>query len=260
MVDAGHAPNAAASRPFYTRGPELAELRALVAGRADLSYSQADIGDLFRAVDAWCARRFPSLDRGSCFSPLFLGGTVVNHTPPHLIFAVYALYSDLHGGSPEPVPFRSCPLAWPGATALRIRPEEGLRVKAVDGSTAALTDLLISLPSGLDNAASRDIYGIPALAEGIVPVGCHGAAASRPEAMFSAELFLHPPSGAVLDPWSVLFTEAEEQLFFTGPVQYSRMASYRDLNAATLGVPMAMVAHNHITARHALEACLAGAS
>lgn len=242
---------------FYTRSQALAPLRALVVQHADLSYSQADLARLFTQVDAYCAETLRTRPRSSPFSPMLLGGAEANHTPPHIIFAVYAIYFDLRAGCPEVVPFRSTPLAMNRATALRIEPEAGFTVKAGSGELAPLTDVLLLLPSSIDAARSVDTYGIPGIREGVISVGCHGAAGSVPEAMFSALLYVHPASRTVLNPWSPLFTEAEQRTFFTEPVVPARLAGFRELNAASMGMPMAMVEHNHITARRVLEACLA---
>ena len=242
---------------FYTRSQALAPLRNLVARHADLSYSHEDMAQLFAKVDAHCAQTLGTEARHIPFSPLLLGGTVANHTPAHIIFAVYGIYFDLKAGCPEPVPFLASPLNLNATTALRMPPEAGFTVKTGSGELAPLTDLLLKIPGIIDAARSTDTFGIPATRNGVIAVGCHGAAASVPEAIFSALLFLDPASRRVLNPWSPLFTEAEEATFFQEPVVPSRLASFRELNAASLGMPPAMIEHNQITARRVLEACLA---
>ena len=244
---------------FYTRRPGLAPLRALIEQHADLSYSRADLARVLEVVNEYCAVHHPAATRYTCFAPMVLGNTPVNHTPPHLLFATYAIYLDLMGGSPEPVPFLSAPLSLNATTALRISPEAGFLLKAPLGSLAPLTDFLVVIPGVMDAATSQDTYGLPPVREGVRFVGCHGGAQASPEAMFGGQLYLHQASRTVLSPWSSCFTEAEERLFFTQPVNRNKVTDYQEVNAAAAGVPMGVLEHNHIVARRVLEACLAGA-
>jgi hypothetical protein len=244
-------------RPFYTRSPRLAFLRALVEAHAHLDFDRTDFATLFRAVDDHCSAIFPTEDRGNWFSPVFLGGAGINHTPPHIIHAVYAIYSDLIAGSPDPVPFLAQKLDMNGTTALQLDPAEGYKVESCDGESAPMTDMLIRIPAQLPEQWISDIYGIPGLRDDVTRVGWNMAADSLPTAICGGYLLLHQESQSTLDPLSASFTSEQEESFFTEPVHEGRLERYRDRIAELLGDPLDVLKRNHDNARRVLEAYLA---
>ena len=243
-------------RPFFTRGPGLAFLRTVIEDCAGLDWGRADIAAIFKAVDLKCAELFPTEDRGEWFSPVFLGGVGIHHIPPHLVFAVYAIYADLRAGSPAPVPFRSAPLDLDGTTAVQLEPSEAFLVTSPDGDRAPLTDILLVIPAKMSEQWSSEIYGTPRLAPGVVRVSWNTAAAARPTALATGQLFLHPGTGRVLNPLAPDLGEAEEPDFFAEPILPSRLARYRERLVELSGTPLEVMAHNHETAKGVLEAYL----
>lgn len=243
-------------RPFFTRGPGLAFLRALIEEGAGLDWGRADIASTFKVVDQKCAELFPTENRGEWFSPVFLGGAGINHIPPHLVFAVYAIYADLLGGSPEPIPFLSAPLAMNATTAVQFEPPGDFFVESADRERAPMTDLLLVVPAKMSEQWSGEVYGIPRLRPEVVRVSWNAAAASLPTAIATGQVYLHPGSGTVLDPMAPAFDEAEDCLFFEEPALPSRLARYRERLVELSGTPLEVLQHNHENGRRVLEAYL----
>jgi hypothetical protein len=243
-------------RPFYTRSPRWSFLKLLVEEHADLSFSREDFARLFKAVDKCCSEIFPAEGRGNWFSPIFLGGTGVDHTPPHIISAVYAIYSDLVAGCPEPVPFLSGPLRMDGTTAVRVD-SGGYLVESCHREASPLTDILIRVRAKLPEQWLSDIYGTPRLAETSIRVGWNMAADAQPTAISGGYLLLHERSKSVLDPIAPSFTEEDKALFFAEPVMEARLERYRERIAEQIGIPLDVLQRNHDTARRAVEAYLA---
>ncbi|WP_285568992.1 hypothetical protein [Geothrix limicola] len=241
---------------MFTQSPRLAFLRKLVAEHADLSLDRTDFGRVFGALDAYCKEHFPTEERGGWFSPLYLGGIPIRHTPPHLVYAVFAIYLDLMKGPLEPVPFRARPLDMSGTLAIQIDPSEGFLVESIDGVAAPMTDILFVIPLTMPEAWTSDLYGLPKLHEEIVRIACHAAAVSCPTALTSAHLLLHPASKRVLSPLAD-FTESEKALFFAEPVNESRLERHRERLFESFGTPADVFFRNHDHVKRVLEACLA---
>jgi hypothetical protein len=244
-------------RPFFTRGPGLAFLKRLIEGSAGLDWGRADIAAIFRAVDAACAELFPTENRGGWFSPVFLGGVGIHHIPPHLVFAVYAVYADLRAGCPLPVPFLSAPLDLDATTAVQLEPSEAFQVTSPDGTPAPLTDILVVIPAKMSEQWSGEVYGTPHLQPDVVRLSWNTAAASLPTALATGQLFLHPASGRVLNPLDPDLGEAEEGDFFAEPLLPSRLTRYRERLSELCGTPLEVMARNHETAKGVVEAYLA---
>jgi hypothetical protein len=244
-------------RPFFTRSPRLAFLRDLMASCAELDWERTDLATIFRAVDQRCDELFPTENRGEWFSPVFLGGVGINHIPPHLIFAVYAIYADLIAGSPEPVPFLRHPLAWNGTTAVQLDPAEGHLVESFQREAAPMTDLLLVIPARMKEQWSAEIYGIPRLADGIIRVSWNSAAESLPTAICTGQLFLHPETGQILNPMAAVFSPEEEQRFFAEPVLPSRLERYRERLVELSGTPADVLERNHGQVQRVLGAYVA---
>jgi hypothetical protein len=247
-----------AARPFYTRSPRLAFLRALVEEHAKLDFERTDFAAIFRVVDERCADLFPDEDRGGWFSPMFLGGVGINHTPPHLVHAVYGIYSDLMAGSPEPVAFLAQPLNLFGTTAVQLDPTEDYQVASSTGAAAPLTDFLLRIPAKMPEHWICDIYGIPRLREAVTRVGWNMAAESLTTAICGGYLLLHEGLGQVLDPLAASFTMQEEEAFFAEAVIEDRLARYRERVTELIGNPLVVLERNHACAKRVLEAYLAG--
>lgn len=244
------------SRPFYTRSPRLAFVRALVEEHADFTYGREDFARIFKAVDKCCSEIFPIEDRGDWFSPIFLGGTEVDHTPPHIINAVYAIYSDLVAGTPEPTPFLAHPLNLDGTTAIRLDAGTCYCVESCNRGVAPVTDLLMRTRAKLPEQWLSDIYGTPQLKE-VIRVGWNMAAEALPIAISGGYLLLHEGTKQVLDPIAPSFTVEEKALFFAEPILEDRLGRYRQRVAEQIGIPLDVLQRNHDNAKRMLEASLA---
>ncbi|HJV48804.1 MAG TPA: hypothetical protein VJ549_05980 [Geothrix sp.] len=241
--------------PLFTQSPRLAFLRKLVEEHADLNLDRSDFGRVFGAIDAYCKEHFPTEERGGWFSPLYLGGIPIRHTPPHLVYAAFAIYLDLLKGPLEPVPFRARPLVMDGTTAIRLDPGQGFHVETIDRETAPMTDILFVIPITMPEVWTSDLYGLPKLNDEIVRIACHAAATSCPTAITSAHLLLHPASSKVLSPLSE-FTTAETALFFAEPINESRLERHRERLCESFGTPEDVFRRNHDHTKRVLEACL----
>jgi len=245
------------SSPFYTRGPGLAFVRDLVEAAAQLDFDRKDFARVFKAVDIQCSELFPSEHREQWFSPVFLGGAEVGHTPPHIIFGVYAIYSDLSDHCPEPVSFRSSPLNLAGAMAVQLEPGAGFLVESCLREAAPMTDLLLRIPARLTEHWIADIYGTPKFRPGVITAGWNMAAESLPTAICGGYLLLHEATRRVLNPIAAEFTAEEQELFFEEPPIASRLERYRERIAQQMGVPLDVLQRNHEQAQRVLEAYLA---
>lgn len=255
-MDPDPVPSPRGPRPFFTRSPELAPLRALVREHATLAFDRADLASVFRLVDEYCAGRFPEEHRGEWFSPLFLGGADIRHTPPHLICAVYAIYSDLREGSPEPVPYLAGPLDLEGATAIQLEPSAGFLVTSCLGEDAPLTDVLVKLPARLKAPWVSDIYGIPETRSTVIALGWNAASVLQPTAAGGGYLMVHPGARRVLDPMAPAFTYEEESLFFAERPHEGRLERYRERIAEQFGAPLPFLQRNHDHVRRVVEGYL----
>lgn len=243
------------ARPFFTRGPHLAFIRSIIEGCAGLDWGRADIASIFRAVDQACSERYPAESRSGWFSPVFLGGVDISHIPPHLVFAVYAIYADLRAGSPAPTAFLSTPLDMEGTTAVQMEPSEAYRVESAVGAVAPMADILFIIPARMSEQWSTEIYGIPPVQDAVTRVSWN-AAAAEPTALATGQLLLHRESGQVLNPMAPAFSPEEEGLFFGEPVLPSRLERYRERLVELSGTPQDVLARNHDHARRVLEAYL----
>ena len=242
--------------PFYTRSPRLAFVKRLVEEHAAFTFQREDFARVFKAVDRCCSDIFPTEDRGDWFSPIFLGGTEVDHTPPHIINAVYAIYSDLVAGSPEPIPFLSRPLNLDGTTTMQLGPGAGFFVESCNRGVAPTTDLLLRTHAKLPEQWIADIYGTPRLQD-VIRVGWNMAAESLHTAISGGYLLLHESTRQVLDPMAPSFTEEEQGLFFAEPVLEERLDRYRQRVSGTIGIPLDVLQRNHDNAKRMLESSLA---
>ena len=76
-----------------------------------------------------------------------VGGTPLNHTPPHVVNAVYAIYSHLAHGDLDPVPFQGGPISRNGVTALQFEPSSRFKVMDPDRRACSMTDFLLVRPA-----------------------------------------------------------------------------------------------------------------
>lgn len=222
---------------------------------SDASFALADIKRLFKAVDAHCAKLLPNEERGGWFSPVILGGVSTNHIPPHILYAVYAIYAHLARGDADPVPFLAGPLNENGVTAITLEPTSRFMVVDRDRQAYPMTDLLIAIPSSTPVGWTLDNFGLPPLREAVQVVGWHSAAQPHPTAVSGGQLLLHLPSRRLLSPVSA-FTAEEEEIFFAEPVLSSKLERHRDRMVETLGTPIDVIARNMASARAVVEAYL----
>jgi len=241
--------------PFYTRNPELAEIRQLVQDFVDVDNPFESFNKLIVAVDGFCSERFPEDDRGGWFAPRILGGSPISHTPPHMIFWVYAIYLHLVNGDNDPVRFLSAPLRQDGATAITMVPSEQFLVLDEKLNAHPMTDVLLIVPAQTPRTWTADTYGLPEIKGSVTIVGWHAAAQPFMTAVCSGQLLLEPESRKVIDPLGA-FTEDDERIFFTGPVNLSRLNRYRDRLSEVFGTPLEALGQSSDSARRVLEAYL----
>jgi len=243
------------TRPFFTRRPELAFLRQLVSEQARGTYEAADLKGLFRAVDALCRESFPKEEHGGWFSPLVYGGAPLNHTPPHILSAVYAIYADRARGERAPVPFLAGPLVHGGSTALQLDPSEGFTVMDCDREVVPLTDLLILHPSLAPAQWILDAYGCPALRPEVEVVGWHAAGISRFTAHASGLLLVHPEVPEALDPLADVGVDLAAR-FFSEPILASRVQRHCERFAESTGTPLEVLQANYASVKRVIDAYL----
>ena len=241
--------------PFYTRSPELAEVKRLVQAFVDVDHPFESFNKLIVAVDEFCSQRFPGGDRGGWFAPRILGGSPISHTPPHIIFWVYAIYLHLVNGDIDPVPFLSAPLRQNGATAITMEPSEQFLVSDGELNAYPMTDVLLIVPARTPRTWTADTYGLPEIQPNITIIGWHAAAQPFLKAVCSGQLLLEPESRTVLDPLAA-FSEEEEPLFFTEPVNQSRLNRYRERLTEVFGTPLEVLGQGSGSVRRVLEAYL----
>ncbi len=160
---------------FFTRSPRLAFLRDLVKESALLNFERSDLNAIFAKVNAHCAEQFPNENRGGWFAPSITGGAVLDHTPPHIIWATYAVYTDLMNGVVEPVRYLSQPLNMSGATAILLEPTDNFVLMDRDRGADSLTSILLVIPGKAPKEWSTDAFGVPTLASGVTIIGWHAA-------------------------------------------------------------------------------------
>ena len=240
-------------RPFFTQSPRLAFLRRLVKENAVLDFSRADLSKVFEAVDSYCSNNFPTEERGGWFSPMLVGGALVNHTPPHLVFSTFAIYMSLVNGSLEPCPFLDQPLNMDGTTAVQLDSFQGYWVESCDREIARMTDILIITHLNTPEKWTLDLYGIPSLNDDVIRIGCHAHAEDFPRATASSTLLLHPATHKVINPLAP-FTRDEERLFFSEPINESRLERHRERLSESFGTPVDVMERNHENAKRVLEA------
>lgn len=240
---------------FFTRSPRLAFLRKMVQENASHNYDSVDLKQVFKVLDRYCADNLPPENRGAWFAPLVMGGTPVNHTPPHLIFAAGAIYADLSWGEVEAVPFLSSPLQRNTATAVRFGPSDQFLLLDRDRNSGPLTDVLLLIPSKVKDVWVADKYGIPVPDERVTTVGYHAASESLFTAVDGGLLLMHEAAGKVLNPMATI-TEEEEILFFEDPIDQSKIERSRERLVEYLGTPEDVLVHNHECIKRVLEAYL----
>lgn len=241
---------------FFTRHQRCSFLRQFVRENSGLSFELKDLNRLFTALDQYCAEHLTREFRGGWFPLIIAGGAPLHHTPPHLFYTAYAIFSHLAHGDVDPVPFLGAPLNRDGATALQLDLSSGFLVEDRDGTAFAMTDALFLLPALTQKSWTMDFFGLPPFREGVEVVAWHVAAQPHVTAVASGQLLLHVPSGQVLDPLG-LFTLEEEARFFTEPAPFSKLQRYRERMEEWLGTPATVLKTNFVQARGVLEASLA---
>jgi hypothetical protein len=241
---------------FYTRSPMLADLKRLVQENAHGEYRFHEFRHLFNAVEIYCAEYFPSESRGGWFSPRVVGGAQVSHVPPHVLYAVFAIYMHLAYGDLDPVPFLNGPLEMNGATAVMLEPTDRFMVLDRTGCAHPMTDFIIIAPTSTPLSWTLDTYGLPELQVGIAVIGWHAAAQPHWTALNTSQLLMHVQSKKVLDPLAT-FTEEEEGLFFSEPVNHERLGRHRDRLVETFATPLDVMQQNSGTALRVLKEYLA---
>lgn len=241
---------------FFTRSPQLAFLRQFVEENSNRDFERSDVGNRFKALDRYCAEHFPTEERGGWQGPLMLGGALLRHTPPHIIFAVSAIYAELSRDHVEPTTFLSAPLNRSGSTAIQFEPTEGFQVMDRDREVAPMTDLLVLIPVKAPLPWIVDFYGIPEVKADVIPIGWHAAAQSRSTAKCSGLLFLHEPSGKVLDPMAPM-TFDDQRRNFIEPILNTKVDRHVERLVEFVGTPLDVFESNHSNAKRVLEAYLA---
>lgn len=241
---------------FFTRSPRLAFLRKLVEDNSNRNFERADLGNLFKALDRYCAEQFPIEERGGWQGPLMMGGALLRHTPPHIIFAVSAIYAELTRDFVEPTAFLSGPLNRQGATAIQFGSESGFKVMDRDREAAPMTDLLVFIPANAPHPWVMDFYGIPEIKNEVTSIGWHAAAQSRFTAICSGLLFLHEPSRKVLDPMAPM-TLVDQRRNFVDPILDGKLDRHLERLVELFGTPLDVLEANHANAKRVIEAYLA---
>ena len=221
---------------FFTRSPKLAFLRQLVQENSTFNYDRDDAKRVFEAIDVYCNEQLGLEVESGWMPPSLAGGAHLTHTPYHVFSAGCAIYADIATGLVEPVPFLASPLSVESSTAVQFEPTDHYRVMDRNRRAAPLTDILISPQSKVPVEWIPDKYGTPSLNPGIVLIGWHEAADSIFTAMYSGFLFLHLESKEVLNPMAN-FTTDEEQLFFSKPVDLSRLDRHQKRLVEFFGPP-----------------------
>jgi hypothetical protein len=244
------------SRVFFTRSPRLQYLRKLVEENSRLDFERTDLQSLFKAVDADCAANFPTDKRGGWFSPILLGGTPIGHTPPHIVSAAYAIYSDLARGAVVPVSFLSGRLSRNGAMAVLLETTDNFILVDRDHNASPMTDILLLVPSLVPEHWFQDTFGVPDLNKGVTIIGWHAAAESRFTATCGGILLLHNETSAVLNPLAPIKKEMGD-LFFSQPVVAEKVRLHRERLVDFFDTPADVAEQNYNSARSVVEAYLA---
>ena len=242
-------------RLFFTRNPRLAFLRSLVEQHGEFTYKGDDLKRLFKAVDERCAELLPSDERGGWFTPLAFGGTSIKHIPPHIMYAVYALYSEMARKEEDPVSFLSGPLNKGGATAVQMEPSTHFTLMDSDRQCAPLTDILILVPSTAPWKWVLDLYGTPPIQAGVEVIGWYASAESQFTAMTGGILLYHPGVNRLLNPLA-LPEDGQEGLFFIDQVMPNRVQRHLERFSESIGVPLEAIRWNFATAMQVVGAYL----
>ncbi len=238
---------------FFTRDPRLAFLSLLIDQHCHRGYQRTHLKALFNAVDDYCAEHIPGEERGGWFSPLMFGGAVLNHTPPHIMAAAYAIYADKLRGEVAPVPFLSQGINGNGATAIQIDPVPLYSLIDINGEISPITDLLLLVPTGVRRPWLEDAYGTPDLQSDVVGIGWHASSRLKFTAMAGGVLFLNQASRRVLNPFGPIPPEVGSHFFKAAPMQ-SKLQRHRERFSEFIGLSLEALVWNHDNVSYILEA------